>query len=514
MGIAKPSGTGAKAINILIVEDNSTDAELVAGILDTHQPTSEEYIYSFADSLAKATKMLEELRFDVILLDLFLPDSEGLETVKKIWARTRNTPIVVLSGTADKDVAIQAVREGAQDYLTKGKDDLSELPWVMRKAVERERLKNALRLTKIEADDATKLKDKFVSLVMHELTTPIAVMQGILGVVLDDRVNPLHSQHQKLIEKVLNNANEMLSMTNELLSMSKISSGTIRAEKRFVDMKAITDRAISRYEGMAMRKKITIKDEVAQDTGVYTDPQLLEVVVKNLLSNAIKYCKEGDHILIFSPKGKNSSLAVQDSGVGINEKDLPDLFEEKVGLTKPGTIGEVGAGVGLPFSAKIISALGGKLEAKSVIGKGSVFYTLLPDVKPKILIVDDDEMTRELCKSALESMDAEIEEASDGESAVAKIKKENFHLITIDITMPGMSGFDLLKLLRSHKRTMDIPVMMLTSDKSVETRKKAFNMGANDFASKPIKKEEYFPRIAHLLSGDLSLEEDILSLDI
>lgn len=510
---AAKAGKSGKTVNILVVEDNAMDAELVESALDTHHPPDEEYLYTFADSLGKATKIVEKIKFDVVILDLFLPDSSGMDTLKKMWRCNGHTPIVVLSGMDEENVAIKAVREGAQDYLIKGKANLAELPRVIGKAVERERLKNELHRAKVEADDATKLKDRFVSLVMHDLTTPLAVIQGVLGVILDDKKNPINEQHQKLVEKVLSNANNMLSMTNELLSMSKISSGVIRAEKRFVHMSSISQRAVERYEGIAMRKKIAIKDEIDHDLRIYTDPQLLEVVIKNLLSNAIKYCKDGGRISIFTPKGRPSTVAVQDTGIGINDNDLNNLFKDEIKDIKKGTAGEAGAGMGLPFSSKIVSALGGKLEAKSALGKGSLFYTILPDVNPKILIVDDDEMTRELCRASLESMKAEISEAASGEEAVAKIKKENFHLITIDITMPGMSGFDLLKLLRSHKKTMGIPIMMLTSDKNVETRKMAFDLGANDFASKPIQKEEYFPRIAHLLSGEISLEEDILSID-
>lgn len=512
MSASKAGAQGKKKISILIVEDSSFDAKLVSDALATNSPPNQEYVVALAESLADVKKLTARNKFHVIILDLFLPDSEGLDTLKQVKSFAGSQPVVVLSSHDDKKTALLSLQEGAQEYLIKGQTDLKELPYIIIKAMERERLKNEMEKAIHQAEKATKLKDKFVSLVMHDLTTPLAVIQGSLTVIHDDKRTPLEPLHKKLIEKVMASADQMLKMTSELLGMSRLNSGELRPDNSFVNMNDVAKRAISRYEPRATTKKIKIVNELPKKSRIYTDPELLEIVIKNLVSNAVKFCKEGDTVTVFSPEGKSATLGVKDTGSGISESDLPGLFAESSRTSQQGTAGETGTGLGLPFSNKIVNALGGKLEVKSVLGKGSAFYVILPEVKPQILIVDDDELMREVCKGALETLDVNISEAADSLSAVAKIKKDDFHLITIDINMPGKDGFELLKLVRSHPKTRNIPVIMVTSDKNIDTRTKAFSMGADDFVCKPIQKDEFLPRIVHLLSGSVPEDEGELTI--
>lgn len=502
-----------KTVKILIVEDSPFDAQLIENALNTHHSMNEEYVYTHAGSVAETKKMVEKEKFDVIILDLTLPDSDGMETLRKVRAFAENRPIVVMSSLDDEEAALQSVRDGAQDYLIKGQADLRDLHYFIDRAIERERMESELKEAKHEAEEATRLKDKFVSLVMHDLTTSLAVFEGILSVLNDDVQDPLPARQKKFVEMLLGNAENMLLMTNDLLSMSRVNAGSIRPEKRFVDLDILTQQAVSKFMGAARRKKIDIVDETKPGRRVYTDPRLLEVVIKNLLSNAIKYSREGGTVTIKEPDSPRWTLSVQDHGVGMDEDELPHLFKEEIKTVKKGTAGEIGSGLGLPFSQNIIKALGGKLEVKSVKNKGSAFFIILPEVRPNILVVDDDQLARNIAKTALMTLDVDVVEAANGEEAIEKIRRDVFHLITIDINMPGMNGFKLLKLLKSHPTAQYIPVIMVTSDKDADTRHKAYELGANDFVSKPIQKEDYLPRIRHLLSGETIFAKDFLDMD-
>ena len=466
-----------KIIDILIVEDSDSDASLLEKALSTHHAENQEFTYTRARSLDETRKLVEIKKFDVIILDLSLPDSDGIETLKKVREYAGEIPIVVMSDLDNEEIAIQSVREGAQEYLIKGHTDLRDLHYFISEAIEREHLEEELKLAKHEADEATRLKDKFVSLVMHDLTTSLAVFEGTLGVLNDDQGDPLTPRQKKFVEMLLGNAEDMLLMTNDLLSMSRVDAGSVRPEMRFVDLGVITDRAITRFVGEARRKRINLVDETPKEQRVYADPRLLEVVIKNLLSNAIKYSQEGRTVTIKDGTGHNYTLAVSDSGIGIDKDELPNIFTEEIKTVRKGTSGEIGAGLGLPFSHKIMTSLGGRLEVKSAPGKGSVFFVQLPQVKPKVLVVDDDEMTREVYKHVLAELNVDISGAVDGESAIQKIKKDVFHLITIDIMMPGMGGFKLLEIIKSHPRAKFIPVVMVTSDNEISHKEQGVRAG-------------------------------------
>ncbi len=364
---------------------------------------------------------------------------------------------------------------------------------------ERKRMEEELRAAKEKAEEATKLKDKFVSLVAHDLKSPFNSILGYLTLVHDDAQNPLHPKHHEMLSRAMDSGKALLHMIEELLKISRFQTGKILLQPKFFDGYLSAGYAAANLRNLAEQKGISLISEVPRGTRLYADVNLFGEVVQNLVSNAVKFCHEGDRITISALKGR-AGITVNDTGVGINEMMLPKIFQHEETTSTKGTAGEKGTGLGLPFSHDIMEAHGGTLRVESVAGKGSTFYAELPTVKPVILLVDDDEVTRFMFKENMLQHDLEILEAENGEEAMRLMDKTIPHLILTDIEMPVMNGYEFLKRIKEKEETKSTPVIVITSSSSIEDREKAFQLGANDYVGKPLVIEDLIPRVRRFVS--------------
>ena len=373
--------------------------------------------------------------------------------------------------------------------------------FAVRAAAELERLQveGDLVKAKEEAEEATKIKDKFVALVAHDLKSPFASILGFLNLMHGDEQNPLAPKHKEMVARAINSGNNLVHMVDELLKIARLQTGKIILNKIFFDAYFTALSAIGNYSYLAREKGIVLKNKIPPSTMVYGDMGLIGEVLQNLVSNAVKFCNEGDHITIFSPSGKPSVIAVRDSGIGIDPKIVPNLFRADVKTTTKGTRGEKGTGLGLPLCNDIVKALGGSLTVELSKDEGTTFYINLPYVKPQVLIVDDDEFSRMIAIKFLFETGIEIMEAENGKTAARMLEKETPHLIISDIIMPEMDGFQLLDYAKNSQKLKSIPFIMMTSDSKIETRKLAFQKGANDFVVKPFIAEDFIPRVRRFI---------------
>lgn len=356
-------------------------------------------------------------------------------------------------------------------------------------------LKNA----KKKAEDATKLKDSFVSLVSHDLRSPLGTVIGLFDILQSGLKNSLDKTQKNIATRITENITGLVKMIDQLLNISRLQTGKIRPNPSFFDGHPLILLSIQHIAHMAKIKEVEIINEIKPDTRFYGDEVLLGEVVNNLLSNAIKFCSAGEKVTIFTPESKDLTIAVQDTGKGISEKILPDIFKHEVKTTTKGTAGEKGTGLGLPFCKDIIEVHGGTLRVESSADSGTVFYADLPNVRPLVLLVDDSKHKRIAFGAYLRKIDAEVIESENGAEAIAKLKECKPHLLVTDIQMPVMDGFELLKYVRANLETKNLPVIVITADESIETREKAFQLGANDFVTASTSSNEFIPRVRRTL---------------
>ncbi|MHA2333234.1 MAG: response regulator, partial [Candidatus Hodarchaeales archaeon] len=219
-------------INVLLVEDNPGDARLVQEMFVDANFNNYELIQ--AEHLVEALKWLNESSFDILILDLELPDSQGLETFSKIHDLYPDVPIVVLSGLADELVAIEAVRKGAQDYLIKGSVNGNLLIRSLLYAIERKKMEKKiegmikeLRTRNKKLEEAKKLKTEYISMVVHDIGTPLSVISGHTQLMKNGNYGELSEIQEKTMTKILNSVRNLNSIRMSILEISKFEHGKI-----------------------------------------------------------------------------------------------------------------------------------------------------------------------------------------------------------------------------------------------------------------------------------------------
>lgn len=365
---------------------------------------------------------------------------------------------------------------------------------------DRKVVEEKLRKAKETAEEATRLKDRFVTMVAHDLRAPFATILGFLGIINRDSATPLSDKHRVLFRRVEDSAANLAAMIDNLLKVNRFQTGKITPHLRFFDACSAALKTVENYVDMANQKGVTLAcDMPATSTRFYADYELFCTVLQNIISNSIKFCNRGDNITVFIPSDKPGCIAVKDTGIGIREEFLPKLFlyEEKTSTT--GTMGEKGSGLGLPFAMDIINAHKGTIAVESTPGIGSVFYVHLPYNRPKVLVVDDNPDIHILLREYLKEIHVETIGVENGEQALAAIEKDQPHLILTDIMMPVMDGFTFIDKVKKKPATASIPLIVLTSDNQIETRDRSFCLGADDFISMPFVMEELIPRIRRFI---------------
>ncbi|VAX24060.1 hypothetical protein MNBD_NITROSPINAE04-603 [hydrothermal vent metagenome] len=358
-------------------------------------------------------------------------------------------------------------------------------------AIERKKVEEALREAKEKAESATKEKDKYISLIAHNLKSPFTSIVTLLELLSSEKDDPAIVKHRMLIDAVRDTSEYAMKVIDDVLRVSRFESGKIELKPEFMDgsIEALT--VIATHGHLAREKGIELVNHAPRNTRLFADQSLFREVLSNLAYNAIKFCRKGDTITFYVPSGKRSTIAIKDTGAGMDKCTLSNVFRHDVKTTSMGTAGEKGTGIGLPFCSEIMKAHGGELVAESVKGGGSVFYAKLPYVKPTALIIDDDAVFRRALDERLEKIDVNVIEAKNEEEAFAALKKDSPHLILLDARLQNGEGLAILKKLKADKDYGSIPVVAVTSDNQIETREKAISLGADDFISKQANQEEF-----------------------
>ena len=355
-------------IRVLLIEDTVEDARLLQQALEAEQNIRFELTH--VDRLSAGLQYLAQGGVaDVILLDLLLPDSEGLETLAEVRRGGSRLPIVVLTASDDEALALQALQQGAQDYLVKG--------YVQ---VYRNLLGRSIRYA-IERSRAERLKDEFVNTVSHELRTPLSTIQEFTGILFDQISGPLTSDQQEYLAIIKSNIERLTRMIDNLLDMAKIEAGHARLSKEVVEAAVLVGQTVQGMRPLATNKAVALEALLPGEMpALYADVDKVTQVLVNLLSNAIKFTPGGGRITVsVSERANDIEFSVTDTGIGIAEADLPKLFEKFQQVHPAAGEGALkGTGLGLAISRRLVELHGGRIWAASRPGQGSTFAFTLP----------------------------------------------------------------------------------------------------------------------------------------
>ena len=351
---------------VLLVEDNPGDARLLREMFNGDgSPNVDLACVSF---MSEAEKHLATSTVDIILLDLGLPDAQGLVAIRRARIAAPDIPMVVLTGMDDEALAAQSLQEGAQDYLIKGQIETRGLLRALRYATERKRL--------------DRLKDEFVSTVSHELRTPLTSITGSLGLLIGKAVGVLSEPAARLLEIAHNNSQRLVRLVNDILDIEKLESGHAVFDFRKIEVRALVEQTVESMRGYAGAHgvKVRVEAAVAVDA-VRADTDRLAQVVTNLLSNAIKFSPPDGEVVIAvgkEVKGDVVRITVRDHGPGISADFRPRIFERFAQADATNARRKGGTGLGLSISKQIIDRLGGDIGFADAPGGGTIFYVELP----------------------------------------------------------------------------------------------------------------------------------------
>jgi signal transduction histidine kinase len=343
------------------VEDNPADAAFVDELL--LEAGDATFDVEAVPRMERALEALEAGTPDCILLDLSLPDARGLEGVRLLRARKTPAPIVVLTGRADDELAIRALREGASDYLVKDGLDADRLSRSIRYAVERRAI--------------DRLKDEFISAVSHELRTPLASIKAAV-LMIQDATEGLDPAVQRAADIAVRNAERLGGLVDDILDLGSISSGRFSVEPRPCRLEDIVDESIALLADRAEAAGVVIAREGVSAT-IVVDPDRILQVVTNLLANAVKFSEPGSVVGITTARdGDHVTIDVVDSGAGIPSDRLESVFEPFTQIDSSDTRAQGGVGLGLAICRSIVEMHGGTIRAERMPRAGTRLHVAIP----------------------------------------------------------------------------------------------------------------------------------------
>ncbi len=491
----------ADAIRVLLIEDDEDDYVITSELLA--EARGNKFDLKWASTLTKGLEMLGNGGYDVVLLDLTLPDSHGWRTFVDTHSHAPDVPVILLTGMDDESLGVQAVQQGAQDYFVKGNTSTYQLTRAIRYAIERKRTEAALRkyrnhleelvrerttelleanqrlqaeigdrklaevrlraaIERLEQHD--KAKSQFVSNVSHELRTPLASMSYAIENMIKGVLGPLPERAMTYLDMLKEDCSRLTGTVTDILDMSRIDAKTLVLNKVKLPFARFVYRIVESLRMQAESQEHTLTVETEHGIGfVECDPQKMERVVINIVQNAIKFTPDAGKIQVQMQAEEGwLEVSVADNGVGIDPEHVEHVMERYY------RVGEhiTGTGLGLSLSKDIVELHGGTVSIASPPpgrDKGTRVVIRLPIAsRPTIIAVDDDGNTLELLREQLAACGYETQCCSDGQQALDRVRDAVPDAMIIDLQMPVVDGLQLIGSLKAHSAFRQIPVVVLS----------------------------------------------------
>lgn len=355
-------------IHILLVDDDPDDAFIISKMLKDSSRTGQNFLVSTAGTLHEGIAYLQKIPAQVIILDLSLPDSQGIDTFRQFYAAARHLPIIVCSGLSDEDVALKAIREGAQDYLMKGKIDQIQFQQVIRFALER--------------FNVEKMRSEFVSMVVHELRSPLVVAGEFLDLTVKGTFGELNDEQSKYLQLVKKTLGRLNHVIDDLLDLTRLELGSIELKLSRFDLADLLRKTVLFYQEHANRLNLKLTLQAPERYDITGDEEKIEQLFVNLISNALKFTQKGTVEVELRDNDTHVHCIVRDTGPGISEEKIGKIFDKfrQFGRSKTEK-GEKGSGLGLAICKGIVAAHQGDIRVESKVGDGSAFIVSLPKLQ-------------------------------------------------------------------------------------------------------------------------------------
>ncbi|MGE5452748.1 MAG: PAS domain S-box protein [Acidobacteriota bacterium] len=361
-----------------------------------------------------------------------------------------------------------------------------------------------------QMEESSRLKSQFLANMSHELRTPLNAIIGFADILRTGQVQPDSPKFQSFVGHIATSGRHLLQLINDVLDLSKVESGQFKFFAEPIGPQQVLEEVLAILGTEASRKQLRLdgRADPALER-IEIDVGRLKQVLYNFISNAIKFTPEGGEVRVrFLPEGPDwFRIEVEDTGIGIADKDLPSLFAQFMQLDTGPTKRYEGTGLGLALTRSLVEAQGGSVGVRSSPGVGSVFHAVLPrrpldtqlptqadqdpDVSPglrHVLVIANGADERTSLSRSLALAGFEVEQARSGQQALEKTRRRSFSALTLDLLLPDCKGLAVLDQIRGNGLNSDAPVVALTMKGTSEAALASFPV--TDVLRKPLREEE------------------------
>lgn len=342
-----------------------------------------------AATLQEGREKIREGTFDLVLLDVMLPDGRGLDLLSTIQEVDPEIVVVIITGYATIELAVEAIKEGAYDFISKPFSSDQLLITVnqglekRRLSLEAKRLQDVEKEAKVlarekeEMERLDQFKTEFTTMVAHELRAPIAAVQSLLLSILKGFVPP--EQEQMVLQRAIERTKELLELVNDLLNLAAAREFDVRREWETLQLAQSLEQVVPLFQSQAESKDLTLTIDIEKNPIIKADPDQMVQLWTNLISNAIKYTPEGGAVTVrLDEKNGWATGSVADTGIGIAPEDQEKIFDDFYRTPQAKKFSRLGTGLGLTLAKKIVEGYGGTIEVQSKLNEGSRFTFRIP----------------------------------------------------------------------------------------------------------------------------------------
>lgn len=375
-------------VRLLVVDDDRRDRDL----LDRHLAGMKDLTFTtHAAANACAALAFAERPFDCALLDHNLPDMKGTDLIRKLRERAHDEhlPIILMTGHGDENLAAQALRRGASDYIPKDRINAASIERALTNAIHKANLHRAVDADRAKLEELNEQLEhrnreiqSFYQSVSHELKTPLTAIREFTALMLDGVGGPMTAEQNEFMVTSLSCCDRLTRLVNDLFDTARIESGKLDIDRRELDLADTVQQAMRTLDRRRTDAEIVWSCDIESNLPqVLADAFRVAQVLDNLLSNAIKFTPPQGHIHIRAVSDTERGalrVSVEDTGRGIADTDVRRIFDRMYQTCEGDAIHHAGLGIGLYLSANIVRAHGGEIWAESELGRGTTFHFTLP----------------------------------------------------------------------------------------------------------------------------------------
>ena len=401
-----------------------------------------------------------------------------------------------------------------------------------------DKLKLDLETARDEAEQANQAKSVFLANMSHELRTPLNGILGLSDVLLNEPMEK--GQHRKL-SLIQDSGNNLMSILNDILDISKIEAGGITLEQIDVNLESLLQKSYAFWKPVADQKKISLSFQKQRElpTHIVADPTRICQCINNLINNALKFTPQNGQIVVKATGRQESGkyilfLSVQDTGIGISEENIGHLFTPFKQADEGTTRKFGGTGLGLAITRKLCRLMGGDLIVRSVLGTGSIFCMTITSeianietIEPisavvaptlvselaglRCLAVEDNDINLKVLLCMIEPYQLDVIVARDGKQAIDILESQYIDFVLMDLQMPVLGGLEATKFIRkSNKPYARVPIIAMTANAMMSDKTKCLDAGMNAYVSKPIGRSKLCEAILQSIAPQVKITKSVV----